>query len=247
MWALDPDGWSEYRGLSAGVEHVSEALELFGSYTWSETTDNWVGAAFGLPDAELRPGLATGDEWSEGTSDYDVPHRLVAGVAIRAGPATVAGTYTFRSGYPFTPRYRPGVDANGDGSGRNDVAFVPGDARLTTVLEEWPCLESQANRFAIRNSCRSADRHGVAARLTVRLAALRGMDATIVIDALDLVEDSGGFLDEALLLVDPSGSIVTSTDDSTVTLPLTVNPDFGDVLLSGSRGRMLRLGIRIGG
>jgi hypothetical protein len=61
------------------------------------------------------------------------------------------------------------------------------------------------------------------------------------------VEPSGGVIDDALLLVDPTSAITTSPDGTTVTIPVTVNPEFGRVVYPSSRGRMLRLGVRIGG
>jgi hypothetical protein len=71
-----------------------------------------------------------------------------------------------------------------------------------------------------------------------------GRDASLMIDGLNLIEPEDGVIDDALLLVDPSGSI-TSTG-GVVTIPLTANPEFGSVLYPSSRGRMLRVGLRIG-
>ena len=246
-WALDPDGWSEYMGFTAGIEHGSPALDLYGSYTYSETTDNWVGAAGAAIGGELRPGLPDSDEgdWSEGISDFDVPHRMAAGVTVRFGPAALSGVYRFRSGLPFTPRYRLGVDANGDGSIRNDVAHVPGDAQLVMLMDDWPCLENRAGMFAVRNSCRGPERHGVDARLRIALGHLAGRAAYLTLDGFNLVEDGGGVIDDALWLVDADGAI--TTNGSTVSLPLELNPNFGQVLYPSTRGRMLRIGVRVGG
>ena len=54
-------------------------------------------------------------------------------------------------------------------------------------------------------------------------------------------------VDDALLLVDANGSMTTSADGLTVTIPMAVNPGFGDVLYPSTRGRMLRIGLKIGG
>ncbi|MGB1658284.1 MAG: carboxypeptidase regulatory-like domain-containing protein, partial [Longimicrobiales bacterium] len=79
VWALDPDGWSEYVGVTVGLEHSTALLEAFATYTWSETTDNWVGAASGRVGASLEPGLlGEGDTpCADGVSDFDRPHRAV--------------------------------------------------------------------------------------------------------------------------------------------------------------------------
>lgn len=251
VWAIDPDGWSEYVGLTAGFEHVSAVVDLYASYTYSETTDNWVGAASGSVGSALDPGVPAEIEgsppWSEGVSDFDVPHRAAAAALFRFGAVSVTGAYRFRSGIPFTPGYRLGVDANGDGSSRNDVAFVPDAAALATVVDAQSCLDSQSAAFAVRNSCRGPEQHSVDVRIQFRLGAIGGRPASITLDAFNLVESQAGVIDDALLLVDPAGSIATSPDGSTITVPFVVNPGFGSVLYPSSRGRMLRVGVRIGG
>ena len=83
VWALNPDGWSKQIAATVSLDHrVADGLELFGSYTWSETKDNWLGAFSGRPDAVLDPGLdrLTITPWGEGKSDLDIPHRVTAGV-----------------------------------------------------------------------------------------------------------------------------------------------------------------------
>jgi hypothetical protein len=236
LWALDPDGWSKYWGATAGLEYDGETADLFVSYTRSETTDNWLGGP-GL--SPLLPDTA----WSEGTSDYDVPDRLTATASVHLSPATLSAAYRYRSGLPFTPRYRVGVDANGDGSLGNDVAYVDA-AVVDPLLADWSCLDGQVGGFAVRNSCRGPAAHSLDVRLQVRVGRLGGKDASLVLDAFNLVESKDGVIDDALVLVDPAGSITSA--GGTVTIPLTVNPDFGSVLYKASRGRMLRVGVRIG-
>lgn len=244
VWALDPDGWSEYVAATGGLEYASEAVDLFGAYTYSETTDNWVGAASGPGDAELPP-LLPDEDWSEGTSDFDVPHRVTVGATTRISRATVSAVYRFRSGLPFTPGYRDGVDANGDGSIRNDVAFVDA-AAVDPLLGDWPCLGDQVGGFAVRNSCRGPSVHSLDVRLRVSVGRIGGREASLVIDGFNLVESEDGVVDDALLLVDPAASLTTSSGGSVVTIPFTVNPDFGGILYPASRGRMVRVGFRIG-
>jgi hypothetical protein len=87
--------------------------------------------------------------------------------------------------------------------------------------------------------------HSVDVRIRFRLAEIAGREASLVVDGFNLVESSDGVVDDALLLVDPAGSITTSPDGSVVTIPFTVNPDFGSILYPTSRGRMIRVGFRI--
>jgi hypothetical protein len=184
--ALDPDGWSEYVAATGGIEYADEILDLLVSYTYSETTDNWIGASRGSGATELSPLLPDAD-WSEGTSDFDVPHRLTASATARAGLATVSALYRFQSGYPFTPRYRDGVDANGDGALRNDVAYVDA-AMVDPLVSDWPCLDSQVGGFAVRNACRGPSNHSLDVRLRFRVGTLAGREASLVVDGFTLIE-----------------------------------------------------------
>src|SRR5207249_6274311 len=108
-------------------------------YTYSHTTDNWLSGRAGGRDAQLTPFPAglNGEDWARGTSDYDVPHNAFAGVVLPIskgfGPR-VGILYRYHSGYSFTPGFRDGVDMNGDGSGRNDPAFVDETIPGTTGL-----------------------------------------------------------------------------------------------------------------
>ncbi len=249
--ALDTDGYSEYRAVTVGLEHSSEAADFFATYTRSTTEDNWVGASGVHPWRELGPLLPEGRAaWSVGISDFDVPDRVVAGLTLKLGVAhgsAITALYRYRSGLPFSPRYRTGVDANGDGSGQNDIAFVPDASQLGNLLSEWPCLGDQASGFAKRNSCRGPTRHSVDASLRIGIGKVGDRTVRLVVDGLDLIEDKGGILDEALLLVDPSATLTTSNDGGTVSVPVIVNPNFGSVLIPGTRGRILRVGFRVGG
>jgi len=249
-WVVDTDGWSEYRSGTVGLEHRSTAVDFFASYTHSQTRDNWVGAAAGLPEAQLQPGIPVDGDWTEGTSDFDVPDRVVGGLTVGLGPdrmVSVTAVGRYESGLPFTPGYRAGVDINGDGSAINDVAWVPDAGAIAGLTGEWPCLSAQAGRFADRNSCRGPARTGLDVRLNARIARVGGRDIALSVDAYNLVERVEGIRDTALLLVDPAGSITTSSDGGTLTVPLTVNPDFGKVLVPMGPGRVIRIGLRLGG
>ncbi|HKJ02527.1 MAG TPA: TonB-dependent receptor [Longimicrobiales bacterium] len=250
VWALNPDGWSQQRAATVSLDHrVGDWLELFGAYTWSRTEDNWLGAASGRPDAALDPGLddLTAKPWSEGTSDFDVPHRVAAGLSVRGSAVTLTGTYRFHSAYPFTAGYRAGVDANGDGSALNDVAFVPDDPAVLELAGTWDCLDTALRRFASRNSCRGKGVHALDVRLSVDLLPSRARRLELVVEGFNLLETEVGLRDTALLLVDGSRDLTVDPVTGAVDVPVLVNPDFGKIVTSTSPGRMLRVGIRIAG
>jgi len=248
VWALDPTGYSDYWGVTVSLERVrEEGLSLWASYTYSRTTDNTPGLVGTVPDAQLSPfpGGAGAPDWRDGRSDLDVPHRAVIGAEWSLGIVRLAGLARYQSGQTFTPGFRDGVDANGDGSTGNDPAFVssavPGTA---AVLAKWPCLRQQVGRFAARNSCRGPAISAVDARLVIRLFTMSGAPADLVVDGLNLLATNEGIVDRALYLVDPTRSIATNPATGIVTVPLVANPNFGKLLVKRSPSATVRAGLR---
>lgn len=250
--AINPDGYSDYWGLTFGLEQaLSSTLKLSLSYTYSQTTDNWLSGwrAPGDPEAQLSPfpGGVGGTDWTKGTSDFDVPHRLTLSADLtlrRLHNTRVSAFFRYQSGYPFTPGFRPGVDANGDGSGTNDPAFVDDTVSgMRALLGQWPCVSSQAGRFVARNSCRASGIASLDARLEVPVVSVGGYPIAVELDLVNLLESDVGLVDQALYLVDPSRAVTTSGGVTRV--PLIANPDFGKTLIHTSPGRFLRLGARV--
>lgn len=248
--AVNSDGWSTYRGITATLERrSSEDFEAFASYTFSRTEDNWAPTGHTAAGTDLPPLVDGSGDWMEGVSSFDVPHRAVlgmeAGVPVLAG-LRAAVLYRFTSGAPFTPGFRAGVDANADGSWRNDPAFIdpeiPGTEEL---LAEWSCLSSQRGAFAERNSCRAASRHSVDARLSIGFARLGRYSAALLLDALNLAASDRSIPDSALYLVDPAGEITIDDESGRLNVPLVANQNFGRSLGLLQQGRSLRLGIRV--
>ncbi len=246
---IDPDGWSTYMGGTATLEHrAGEMLDLFASYTFSRTEDNWSPTGFNAAGTDQGPRLNGSGDWMEGTSNFDVPHRAVVGVEL--GTPVLAGLrtavlYRFASGTPFTPGFRAGVDANADGSSRNDPAFVQGSiAGMEQLLGAWSCLQTQEGGFAARNSCRSEATHSVDARFSLALARFGGYSAALVVDALNLLATERRLPDSALYLVDPAGEI-TRDGAGQVVVPLVANENFGRSVGPILQGRSLRLGFRL--
>jgi hypothetical protein len=247
--ALNADGWSRYLGVTAAFEHESSGpLSLFASYTYSRTTDNWYGARNPGTDAQLIPFPVGGPEnWDEDVSDFDVPHRVAVGLEVRpAGTLLphIAALYRYRSGYPFTPGFRDGVDVNADGSGSNDPAYVdtavPGVAELAS---NWNCLLDHAGQFAARNACREPGVHALDVRVGFALSRSSGLAAEIFVDGVNLIESSVARIDRALYLIDHTRSL--TENQGVFTLPLTANPHFGQPLVRFNTGRMLRIGLKV--
>lgn len=250
--AINADGRSDYQGVTIALERRSLGPFSFtGSYTYSETTDNWLSARGGGPEAQLNPfpDSLNGQDWADGKSDFDLPHRIVIGGEVRLPvplSPRLATSYRYRSGYPFTPGFPIGVDANGDGSARNDPAWVdeaiPGTGEL---LSRSDCLRAQVGRFAERNSCREPGVHSLDIRLGVDVIRTGDYVASVFVDGFNLVESEVGDRDTALYLVDPSRSLVTGTSTGEVSIPLIANPNFGQLLVQRTPGRALRIGVQV--
>lgn len=249
--ALDVDGWSEYRGLEASLNaRLLSGLQVQARYTYSKTEDNWFMAREGGGVAALSPLGETGSvDWTEGRSDFDVPQRALLGAEL-ALPALrgvrLAALYRYRSGYPFTPGFHAGVDANGDGSLNNDPAAVDAQsAGFTELAARWPCLAEQAGTFAQRNSCRAESASFLDARVAVGLFGSNGRKAELVFDALNLVATGGAEVDRALYLVDTQRLLSVNSASGQVSVPLIINPQFGAPLMRASASRTLRIGLRV--
>jgi hypothetical protein len=251
--ALNADGNSKYWGATASIErHQGEWLNLIAAYTISWSEDDWLSAVGGGPERQLNPfpGGLGGTDWSESRSDLDAPHSAVVGAEaiLPAGlaRARLGLVYRYSSGQRFTPGFRAGVDVNGDGSGLNDPAFVdPELIGMQELVAQWDCLADQVGQFAERNSCVGPGMHRLDARFALGVAKTQGWTLEVIADALNLLDTDIGARDAALLLIDRAGSIEENLDGS-LTLPLAVNPNFGEVLARRSSGRALRLGLRIG-
>ncbi len=251
--SLEPTGFSDYAGAGLSIDRqVSRGLSVLASYTYSRTTDNWFGARDGSAEAQLLPfaDSAGPTEWARGRSDFDVPHRLALGAQLRLpGRAGVRLTalYRWRSGYPFTPGFRDGVDANGDGSARNDPAFVTDTVQgAAALIAQHPCLRRQVGRLAERNSCREAGAGWLDLRFAVALVRSRGAAVDLYVDGLGLAHPDDAVVDRALYLVDPARALVTNAASGVVNVPLVANPNFGQALAVRSPGAAWRVGLQVG-
>ncbi len=245
--ALDVTGYSDFGAVSVGVDRVVDrGMSLAVNYTYAATDDNLVGDGL----ARLSPFAAGfgGSDWSDGVSDRSAPHRaLVALEWSASGAMRIGAIYRVRSGTPFTPGFRAGVDANGDDDPHNDPAFI--DASLpgmSALIDANDCLGRQSGGFAARNSCRTDLQQRLDLRATFRLAGGQGTGIHLVLDAMDVVAAAVGRPDAAVYLIDRTGAVTTNALTGVTTMPLTVNPRFGEILADRSPGVLWRVGLRIG-
>jgi hypothetical protein len=241
---------STYWGVTAGIEQQLGWARIGGSYTFSGTEDDWPGAAqlgaIGAPHP--FPGHEALAGWTRGTSDFDVPHRLslAAEATLPFAPLVTLGGFLHRaSGRPFTPGFGPGVDANADGWAGHDPVYVDDAiAGMDDMLARWDCLRGSVGRFVDRNACRLPDRSLLDAWVAVRLA-VGGMAGELRVEALGLAADGAGVYDTVLLQVDPQRELVTNTGAGRVTVPLVVNPRFGQQIAPGFDLSRVRIGMRL--
>jgi carboxypeptidase family protein len=247
---LAPTGYVDHYELTATLEHhTARGLSLDASYTYGKTTDNLSGLLQPDPADQLDPfpgGLPGGADWSSGRSDLDVPHRVAASAQYRSTgktPIGVGARWRWRSGLPFTPGFRPGVDVNADGGGNNDPVFV--DSGLESSLGANRC-SVLASDFAQRNSCREGSVQALDLRLSVGLpVTISGGGAlTLTIDAFNVVASKTGVVDRAAVLIDPTRSL-TIGGNGQVTIPFVLNPGFGTLLSRRVDPRLIRFGLRM--
>ena len=247
---IDPDGYSDYWGFTAAIDGALGGVGLSMAYTYSQTTDNWLVGPGSTPLSQLTPfpDSLGAEDWADGVSSFDVPHDFVlaAEIPLPLG-ARLAGLYRIRSGYPFTPGFPAGVDANGDGSSVNDPAFVNSAAAgMSTVFDQWPCVAAQAQQFARRNSCRGPSQQRLDLRLSIGLRSRGHFRADLIVDAIAVLEPDGAMRDAALYRLDPAAPLTVDPTTGVTTVPVAVNPGFGRELRSRSTGRYVRFGLRLG-
>lgn len=247
--SLDPDGFSDYWGISIALQRrVGSSFHFFASYTYSQTKDNWLSGLGGEPESQFTPfpDSLRDVDWADGRSDFDVPHVVTLGAEFDLGLLRLGAFYRTQSGLPFTPGFRYGQDMNGEGSFTNDPAFVDNQiAGVAELMSQWSCLEQQVAQFAERNSCRGPMINTLDLRLTLNTIRIVGNPIELVVDGLNLLDSGMDQLDGALFLIDPNGTTTIDPVTGTVDVPLIVNPNFGKPFVRYSTGRAVRLGARV--
>jgi hypothetical protein len=251
--ALESDGWSERWGVTVGVRHdAGGPLRLNARYTFSETTDNLPGFAYGWPTALPGRVNASGREadWVEGRSDLDVPHRLVVdgSLSLLERPGLRVGAlYAFHSGTPFTPGVRDLLTGTSSLEWHTGAPItVPSDlmGELGGLTGRWDCLRPLGSSPAERNTCRTDPVHELNLRLAVTVRDGPGWRVELAADGLNLLDSGPVLPDAALFVVDGRGSL-GSAPGGELRLPVKVNPGFGEPVVNLSPGRMLRIGLGV--
>jgi hypothetical protein len=243
---LAPTGYSDHYEVGVTLERrAGRGLSLEASYFYGKTEDNLVGLREPDPANQLNPfpdGLPGGGDWSDGRSDLDVTHRVAASGEYRTSgsrPIVLGARWRWRSGLPFTPGFRPGVDANGDGGGNNDPVFVDQGGIAG-------CADAVGGEFAARNSCRESGAQALDLRLAIGLPFTLGSGGAVffTLDAFNVVSSETGVVDRAVVLVDPAGSLGTGANGS-VSIPFIANPRFGTLLSRRAEPRLIRFGLKM--
>lgn len=248
-YAFTSTGYSDSYDATVRLDRqLSRGVAVAAAYTWSRTEDNLVGQLSADPADRLSPFPADrgADSWDAGRSDLDIPHRASATVTLRPGndgPLTAMARVRYRSGLPFTPGYRGGVDVNGDGSGGNDpVGLTGAPSGLAAALSSAGC-EAASSGVATRNSCREDAVSSLDLSLSFALPT-GGRRMTLTLDAFNVVATATGLVDRAALLIDPTGTLSTNAAGRTI-LPVVVNDNFGNLLNRRGEPRTLRIGLRM--
>jgi len=247
--SINVDGWSEHQAFNVALNaQVASAWTLEARYTFSRTRDNWFMAREAAGTSAILPFDADerGD-WTEATSDFDIPHRGLVGAEVRLPylrGVRLAGLFRFQSGQPFTPGFRDGVDANADGSLRNDPAFLDsGVDGFGQLASNWDCIRENAGSFAPRNACRAGSASFLDARIAIGLFGSDNSRAELILDALNVISRGAAVPDHALYLVDATRPLEHA--GTVTTVPLVVNPNFGAPLVRTTPGRMFRIGLSL--
>ena len=251
---LASTGFSDHQEATAALERkLPYGISFSASYTFSHTEDNVLGLRALDPADGLNPFPEgqNGVDWAEGRSDFDVPHRFNAFGEYRTQgrtPIAVGARFRYRSGLPFTPGFRPGVDPNGDGAGNNDPAYLLGAiSGLSELLSSASCDAPSVNAVVARNSCREDAVSALDARVEIGLPVRfsDGSRLALVVDGFNLISSETGIVDRALVLVDPAGTL-TVGGGGQINVPLIANPNFGKLLSRRTDSRFFRIGLRVG-
>jgi len=252
--ALLPTGFSDHYEVTTSVTgRAGRSLALTAEYVFSRTRDNLVGLLQPDPADQLSPfpGTLDGANWDESRSDLDIPHRIALSAHWTSRgryPVSVMARGRWRSGLPFTPGFRPGVDVNGDLGGNNDPAPSDAVASPSGPGAVASCDGSSVGGFAARNTCRERGFGSLDLRLSVPLP-IGNPDwnpVALTLEAFNLVASSTGVVDRAAVLIDPASSLTTNSATGVVTLPFITNPRFGTLLRRGGEPRVVRIGLRMG-
>jgi hypothetical protein len=244
---LSSTGYSEQQYATVAVEHhATGGLSVVASYAWSRTEDNLIGQLSGDPADRVTPFVGRVEDWSDGRSDLDVPHRVVVRAGYQApgnGPLSLAARWRWRSGLPYTPGFPPGVDINGDGSSRNDPVGLQSVEGLGGLLSGAGC-DAGGSGFAPRNVCREDAVHALDLGLGIRLPIGGARRLVLSVDAFNVVASATGIVDRAAVLVDPERGITTDPDGR-LRLPLVRNDHFGELSSRRTAPRTIRFGLRV--
>ncbi len=172
--------------------------QVQGGYSWSRTTDVMSMTGF-ISSVILRNNPVDGTlaDRTLRRSGRDIPHTLSILAMVPAGRNTTLSMFARgSSGTPYA--FTVSGDANADGTGRNDLAYVPRDSADISLADPatWPilddfirsqsCLDQQRGRIVTRNSCRNPWTFAIDGRITTRLWSRNERGITITADLFNI-------------------------------------------------------------
>jgi hypothetical protein len=114
---------------------------------------------------------------------------------------------------------------------------------MVALTDRWSCLRDAAGRFAPRNACRGNGTHTGDLRLDWTAPRLVPATTRLTLEIFNLFATEPTLPDPALYLIDPAGTLMFDPSSRTLSVPLLVNPAFGEPLPTRHPGRLLRLGL----
>jgi hypothetical protein len=82
-------------------------------------------------------------------------------------------------------------------------------------------------------------------RVSISVASTEQLRAHVVVDVLNAFASDDIIADKAVYLVDPARALNVSSNGRNVTVPLMVNPNFGQPLVRFTPERLVRIGLRV--
>ena len=120
-------GWSSYNALTTKLEkRFSKGLYFLGSYTWQKSLDLGATDEFSALSAEFK-------KWDKGHSTFDVPHRFVGTLGLRAAGRT-----------------RPRADGRHAGCARRGARRMAGERHRDVLAGAVPDADARHRLAAAR-------------------------------------------------------------------------------------------------
>lgn len=201
------DAEASYKAATFGLRKLASSgsrLSWLAHYTWSEAIDQDTNSRSTSTSFSYDP---YNPEISEGPSDNDVTHRVVASATYQLPFGfMVSGIYNWRTGQPWT---RNIFYSGGPGSltglsriGTNVPVFVDGNGNViditqannSTPAEFANFLNSRGARIIGRNTENQPDFSNLDLRLSKRFGLPAGLDVELIAEVFNVFNEANTFI-----------------------------------------------------